>query len=233
MSPFFSAIYEVSNLNSAEYDAVVLEAVRRFYKNWEAKLSYTWSRSFGQAEQFGQDLGNDVTVADDEAGLLGTDQRHVFKLFGRVAVARWGGVRLGGLVTYESGLPYSIVDERPVLDFPTNFIGLDHPAGFRPALTANFLQFRTLYVTGQRNDRRNAPLWTVDLQAQKEVRFDGMMLGVTLSIYNALDDRTLFISSVRQHTEFDQRREEYVTEVEPLAIRRRGRQFELMLKASF
>lgn len=236
VSPMMSSLYRIGNFNESQYEAYILELVRRFYQNWEFRASYTWSESLGQAETFAAGEGDDVTNADDEVGPLSTDQRHVFTAFGRVYIPRWGGFRLGGVLNYQTGLPYSIISPRTVFDFPTNFSGIDV---FGAPSTFYSVQ-RQVFPTGQRNDQRNASLWDLEVNIQKEFSIKDVRATVQLSVYNVLNDDTLFISRVQQNegtrTEISENGE--IIEVpivfrSPVGGRRFGRQFELLLKANF
>lgn len=226
ISPFFNNIYKVSNFNSSRYQAYVLEIDRRFYQNWEANASYTWSNSLGQAEDYNDEAGNDLTNADDEVGPLSTDQRHVLKLVGRVLVPRWGGFRLGGNFVYQSGLPYSVVRLKDVLDFPTDLSGVGN------GNTIVYTTRRTTFPTGQRNDHRNAPWWNFDVNFQKEFTVKDFKVTFLAGMYNLLNSQTTFITEVRQQ---ETRREDgsrRFTE-RPIAFTSFGRYFELSLKMNF
>ena len=185
-NPAWGDVLLVGNLNAAHYQAAVLELVRRFYRNWQLEMSYTWSKAEGDAEDFNQLLGNDPTTVEDERGPLAYDQRHVFKLN---AVALAGhGVRLGGSVRYESGLPYSVLESGQLPDaVPPTYRGLGQPEN----------RLRLVYPTGSRNDHRNAPFWTIDVRVAKDmVLAPGVDLSLTAEVFNLLDDDRLRIYDV-------------------------------------
>src|SRR5262249_18254211 len=52
LNPAWRDIFKIGNYNSQTYDALILEFVRRQYKNWQMEASYTWSQAFGQGEDF-------------------------------------------------------------------------------------------------------------------------------------------------------------------------------------
>ncbi|RMF71701.1 MAG: hypothetical protein D6738_13365 [Acidobacteria bacterium] len=224
ITPAFNSIYLVGNFNSSRYRAYILELTRRFYRNWEFTASYTWSESFGQAEDFDQVLGDDRTNIADERGPLATDQRHVVKLAGRVFVPRFGGFRLGGRLTYESGLPFSVFFQRPVIDFPSDLTG-----GAGPRIPTRYAALRTVFPTGQRNDRRNAHLWTLDLNAQKQFELGRVRATVQIDVFNALNDDTQLVTSLFTPS----------SPVEggfsgtPAATRRFGRRWQLAVRLNF
>ncbi|RMF71122.1 MAG: TonB-dependent receptor, partial [Acidobacteria bacterium] len=234
VSPALNSVYLIGNFNESDYEAYIVELVRRFYQNWEMRASYTWSTTLGQAEDFNSALGDDVTNADDEAGPLATDQRHVFTLFGRVFVPYWGGYRVGAVLTYQSGLPYSIIEQRNVPDFPTQLTGLNVPLSSTSGLTRAFSVQRFLYPTGARNDHRNSPFWNLNLNIQKEFEIKDVKASIQLNIFNALNDDTQRVFQVRRVSlGTDPVTGEQRFLERPVAIRRFGRQFELLLKANF
>ncbi|NJN64117.1 MAG: TonB-dependent receptor [Acidobacteria bacterium] len=228
ISPLYNQVYRVSNFDESEYQAYILELTRRFYQNWEMSASYTWSESFGTAESFTSASGDDATNADDEAGPLSDDQRHVVTVFGRVFIPRWGGFRIGGVLNYETGLPYSIVEPRTIIDFPTNLAGVDY---LNPA-TVQYSSQRFTYPTDQRNDQRNEPRWNLDLNVQKEFSIKDVRATVQFNIFNVLNDSSLYVGQVVQSSGFNNQGE-LITTRTPVAVRNFGRQFELLLKANF
>jgi hypothetical protein len=243
LSPYYGRVLEVSNLNEATYEAYIVELERRYYRNWELRASYTWSEALGQAEEYSQALGDDLTNTEDEFGPLSYDVRHSVKVSGRLLVPWYGGVRLGGLVTYRTGTPYSIVEQLVVPDFPT-FLdeqlpqNLSDPSGNPVEGFPGFgsSKVRTFYPTGSRNDQRNPPVWNVDINAQKEFMIRDVRATVQFDIFNLLNDDTLQTFLVfRENTDVN---DDGVVEDDefrdtPVAIRRQGRQFQLALKLRF
>jgi hypothetical protein len=187
-NPFWGDIFLIGNFNTIDYEAYVLELVRRQYRSWEMNASYTWSEAEGDGEDFFQELGDDPTLRNNLFGAQAYDQTHVVKL-NATTITPWG-VRLGSSVTWQSGLPYSLIRE----DFSFDTVPPVVPPGFyelsqRP---------RQTYVTSSgssagavRNSERNDSFWNVDLKATKELRLGkGMNLQVSAEVFNVLDDGT-------------------------------------------
>jgi hypothetical protein len=227
VNPLFTNIYNVGNYNSSKYEAYILELKRRFYQNWEGSLSYTWSQAVGQAEDYGDALGDDVTNSDDEFGALATDQRHVFKADGRILVQKWGGFRLGGNVLYATGLPYSIVEVRPVLDFPTQLSGRSDAGGSRQYQTT-----RSTYPTGQRNDQRNSAYWNLNVNFQKEFKLKDSKATIQVDCFNLLGQTETVIGQIRR-TYSSTTRGQLVPNDTPISGRTTGRFFQLAFKLNF
>jgi hypothetical protein len=179
-NPFWGDVFLIGNSNSIDYEAFVLELARRQYRGWEMNASYTWSEARGDGEDFFQELGDDPTLRDNVFGFQSYDQTHVVKL-NATTVTPWG-VRLGTSVTWQSGLPYSLLLERLSLDSQAPITNAFGAEGSRP---------RQLYLTGSRNDQRNASYWNVDVKVTREFRLaTDMQLQLSAEIFNLLDDDT-------------------------------------------
>ncbi|HEX5044318.1 MAG TPA: TonB-dependent receptor [Candidatus Polarisedimenticolaceae bacterium] len=206
-NPAWGQIMMITNANTADYSAAVVELVRRHARGWEMTGSYTWSRALGDAEAFNQLLGDDPSAVQEERSYLSYDQRHVVKLTGAVDLrSAW---RLGGTLRFESGLPYSTVE---TVD---SFVG--HIPGYEIAPPASQLRYR--YVNGKRNDQRNPGFWNLDFRLAREFNVKGSTVGLSAEVFNALNDDTLRILQVT-----DNRAE---------GVRRFGRRFQIGLRTSF
>jgi outer membrane receptor protein involved in Fe transport len=181
LNPGWGEILLLGNFNTTEYEAFVLELVRRQYRNWQMNASYTWSEAVGAAEDFTQVQGNERNLREDEWGPLAHDQRHVVRI-SAVSLTPWG-FRFGGTLRWESGLPFSVLRARlTAFNVPLDYGGLGDKA----------VESRLRYPTGQRNDQRNPSFWTVDLRAAKEIRLSRQAeLQLTAEVFNLLDDQTL------------------------------------------
>jgi hypothetical protein len=102
------------------------------------------------------------------------------------AVGQMGrGWRLGGLVRWESGLPFSVLASRQTV------YG-------RPPEYANQVdmdqQFRFRYPSRQRNDELNDSYWTLDLRVAKDVAISrAVQFQLSAEVFNLLNDDTLII----------------------------------------
>jgi hypothetical protein len=178
-NPAWGAVYRVGNDNTARYDAVVLELVRRQYRNWQMQASYTWSRALGSAEEFSSYLGNDPATRDAEKGYLAYDQRHVVKI-NATTITPWG-FRLGGTASWMSGLPYSIMQLGSSVD--------SMPLGYGAVFTGAE-RTRVHYPTGRRNDQRNRPTLALNVKLDKEFNLrGGLNLQVSAEVFNLLNER--------------------------------------------
>lgn len=184
-NPGWEELLLLGNFNRSDYEALVVEWVRRMYRNWQLQASYTWSKAEGDAEDFNLLLGNEPDLRDDESGFLDYDQTHVVKLD---STAQVKGFRFGGSATWQSGLPYSILKPQA--------IGFSVPPQY-PFQRATALRSRLRYPTGQRNDQRNTSWFTLDLRVAREINLGkGTLLQISVEAFNILNDDTLEIGSV-------------------------------------
>jgi len=185
-NPGWGNLFFVGNLNQIDYEAYVIELVRRQYRNWQLQTSYTYSEAIGDGEDFNQALGDDRTLVEDERGYQAYDQRHVIEL-GATTVTPWG-VRFGGTMTWQSGLPYSILQREIAFDaIAPVFQGLGAEGAGRP---------RTTYLTGQRNSERNVSWWNFDVRVSKEFRLGRGINGqASIEVFNLLNDGTYQVFS--------------------------------------
>ena len=216
-NPAWGNILQIGNHNQADYEGVIVELVRRQYRSWEMQASYTWSMVRGDGDDFEQQLGNDSTLVDDEFGFQSNDQRHVVRL-NATTITPWG-FRLGALIRWESGLPYSIQASKLSFDSVPQFyenLGTGIPA-----------QTRVRYPTGTRNDQRNLSMWTVDAKLSKEIKVGrGVNLQLSAEVFNLLNDGTLMIYNPRLESgvQLNGTNE---------AVRRFGRSWQLGTKIAF
>jgi hypothetical protein len=184
-NPGWGQLLLLGNFNQHDYDGFTLVVNRRQYRNWQMNASYTYSKVWGDGEDFDQILGNDPTLVDQEEGYLGYDQRHVVKVNATTIVPWAGGFRFGTAVQWQSGLPYSLVTRRLRLDaIPPIFYGLAAPEA----------RTRLQYETGTRNTERNESWWNFDIHLAKEWNLrGGVNLQVTADVFNLLNDNHLTI----------------------------------------
>jgi hypothetical protein len=216
-NPGWGDIYLVGNLNQIDYEAFVLEMVRRQYRNWQMQASYTWSTARGDGEDFSQPLGDDRSLIQDEKGYQAYDQRHVLKV-SATTITPWG-FRLGGSVSWQSGLPYSILLRRPAYDAI--------PPAYETLGSDDSVRTRTTYPTGTRNDQRNESYWDLNAKFTKEFMVGRQVnLQLTAEVFNLLNDGTYMIYDPVSETG------EQVNG-RNVSLRRFGRRWQLGIKVAF
>jgi hypothetical protein len=177
LNPRFNQILRVENANSYEYRAVEARLRRRLHRNWQMEAAYTYSTAKGEAESFVDFEGNDPAVSDKASGYLDYDQRHIFKL--QAVTHLRSGFLLGGTILWESGLPYSIVENLE-----------DHDDA------SNITPQRIVPVTGRKNDQRNLSRVTLNAHLEKRLNARAAELTGFLDIENLLDSDDLRLREV-------------------------------------
>ena len=186
---FFNQIFRVGNINHSVYHGFELQVTKRLSRKWEMVASYTYSRNLSQAEDFESALGDDPAAIPQEYGYSSDDQRHVVK-FNAIAYLPkdW---QVGTTMSWATGLPYSVISTFQALD---NF---DYPAtrllyGYVPD-RADALGNRR-FVLLRRNDHRNAPILTINAEAQKSFVLGKLNSRFFFTIANLLnkDDLRIF-----------------------------------------
>jgi len=209
-NPAWGEYFLLGNFNTTQYEAFVVELTRRQYRNWQMNASYTWSEAVVDAEYYRQVLGDDRTIVNDEFGYLSYDRRHSLKVNATTIVPWAGGFRFGAAIQWQSGLPYSVLERRFIIDT----IPPDYLTGSPTARS------RMRYITGQRNDRRNESYWNFDVHMAKELNLSGgVNMQLTADIFNLFNDDALRIYN--QTNGFNG------------YVRRFGRQFQLGLRVAF
>ncbi len=205
-NPFFGGVYLLDNFNTSDYRGLELNLVRRLHRNWQFDASYTYSETVGNAEAF-EDffLGGDTSQVENEFGHLSFDQTHVFKFNAVAHLPK--RFMLGGRITWESGLPYSLLRRELTFDLGRNPL------------------FRQIFPTGQRNDQRNAGRWLLDLNLRKDFDIGGNSAGVEFTITNLLNSDDLEISGINDRFQ--------VFQLVEGSERRFGRRFQVGFVANF
>jgi hypothetical protein len=224
LNPAWGDIRQLGNGNTASYNGITLEFVRRQYKNWQMEASYTLSKAIGDSEDFSLLLGNDRSTLSQERGYLSFDRTHSVKV-NATCITPWG-FRLGGAVNWQSGLPYSIV-VRNVSSSVVLPSYVDN-TGVVPLISEHTFQSqRTRYPTLQRNDQRNGSAWNFDVNLVKEISLPkGMNLQLQAKIFNLFGEDTYVVynSNIKYG--------EQVNGTDD-ATRRFGRQYEIGMRLAF
>ena len=185
---FFNRVFMLGNFNEQTYRGWEIELVRRLKRKWQMEASYAYSIAQGDAETFLSELGNDPSLAEYEPGYLDFDQRHVVK-FNAVAFLP-GDWRLGGTITWASGLPYSGIVHRNDSD----------DVGY----TQNRIVFGQLGITGfgitpeNRNIHRNHAAYVLNGRVMKSFVIGKASASAFLEVYNLLNTDDLRLERIDQ-----------------------------------
>jgi hypothetical protein len=182
---FFNEIFRYGNFNESEYSGVEVQVTKRLSRKWQMDASYTYGRAVGAAESFNSFLGDDPATLGYEFGYLDFDQRHVVRFNGTTYLP--GDWTAGGVLEWQSGLPYSAVTG--VFDL-NNF---DYPQLRALFGTIVATQSGGEFVPERRNSRRNDPTLQINLQATKAFVIGRFNSKLFLSVDNVLNQDYLRI----------------------------------------
>jgi len=185
---YFNRVFMLGNLNEQTYRGWEIELVRRLKRRWQMEASYTYSVAQGDAESYLSELGNDPALTEYEPGYLNYDQRHVVK-FNAVAFLP-GDWRLGGTITWASGLPFSGIvhyDDSDDVGFTQSRIlfGQLGPTGYG-------------ITTQSRNIHRNEATYILNTRVMKSFVIGKASASAFLEVYNLLNSDYLRLEKIDQ-----------------------------------
>ena len=209
----FNQVLRVGNYNVQDYNAIELQFVRRLSRKWQMDASYVFSKATGQADSFLSESGDDPALTELRSGYLEFDQTHVAKFYATAFLP--GDWRVGGGITWASGLPYSMVN-RFVASDNVDFAQGRRVYGYKDLNTGKFYD-------EDRNSHRNPAAYSVDVRTEKQFVMGKVSSGAFFEIFNLLntDDIRVF--------EIDNR----ASSLQALEIRDFGRRFQFGIKMNF
>ena len=100
------------NAASIDYNSIQISGTKRYGNNWQARMSYAYSRGrgntpTGQADASDSQFMDDLNL-DNEYGPTSVDRPHILTLTGSYDVPRTGGLKLSGVFRARSGTPISL-----------------------------------------------------------------------------------------------------------------------------
>jgi outer membrane receptor protein involved in Fe transport len=183
---FLNRVFRLGNYNQQTYRGWELEIARRLSRKWQMNANYTYSKSRGNAESFLSDVGDDPSLAEFEPGFLSYDQRHVIKLSAKTNLPRdW---QLGGIATWASGLPYSMVQLRRAADD----VGYEQSRLLYGAIGAKGLESES------RNSHRNHATYDFNARLQKNFVVGSAAASGFFEVFNILNSDSLRIFQIQQ-----------------------------------
>jgi Carboxypeptidase regulatory-like domain/TonB-dependent Receptor Plug Domain len=174
-----------------DYNTVQVSGTKRYSNGWQGRLSYAWSRGRGntpdgqavltQPSQFLDDLRLDTME-----GPTDVDRPHILTLSGTFDVPKTGGLKVSGVYSARSGLPFSLVDT--TFDADQNGLTTNE---FLPAGTYSGVgdQAITVDYEGGRNGARGPNYQRLDLRMGYRFRLAGnRTIDAFLDLFNATNE---------------------------------------------
>jgi hypothetical protein len=186
---FTTAVTQPVNVGELGYDALLLSVNKRFSQNWEARLSYTLSKSHGNTTGNGV-AASGFQILDDmnldlNEGPSNFDTRHNFVVSGRAVVPKTGGLNFSWVARALSGVPFTLTDNRVDPDRNGTFAE-PLPAGTYTGdpQTPNHLPPYTVVNEETRNGAYGPGFFNLDMRVSYAFRFGTRQIEVLGDVFN-------------------------------------------------
>ncbi len=185
-------VWVMENTGESTYNGLNLSLEKRYAHNWSGRVSYSFSKSQGTAEnqndqntyQFQKELN-----LDQWEGPSSVDRRHILSIGARTEIPKTGGATVSTTIRYMSGAPFTIINS--AIDVNRNGELTDAvPAGTYSGTSQNAMQ--NVKFDGGRNGARGPDYFQADVRAGWRRPMGGQRaLELFLDIYN-ITNRTNF-----------------------------------------
>jgi len=169
---FTGNVTTFQNVGETDYDALLVQAQKRYSNNYMARVSYTLSNSRGnttsQGLPFSQFQVLDNLNLDLNQGPTNFDQRHNLVVSGMAIVPRTGGFTVSWVARALSGTPFTLFDSR-VDDDRNGTVTDPLPAGSYSGSGSNSI---TVENDGGRNGAYGPGFFKLDLRLGYTLNFN-------------------------------------------------------------
>ena len=188
-----ASVLTIEPVGEIDYNSIQFSATKRYSNNWQARVSYAYSRGrgntpAGQADDAVSQFLGDLNL-DAEYGPTSVDRPHILTLTGTYDVPRTGGLKLSGVFRARSGTPFSLRNTTFDNDrngFTTNeYLPAGTYSGAPPDANAPHAIPLTVDYKGGRAGGRNPKFVQADLRAGYRFQLGGgRTLDAFLDIFN-------------------------------------------------
>jgi hypothetical protein len=187
---FVASVVTLTNDGWIDYNTLQVSGTKRFSNNWQARLSYAYSRgrgnnSTGQADPAISQFLDNLNL-DRDVGPTNVDRPHIVTLSGSFDVPRTGGLKVSGVYSARSGTPFTLIDS--TLDADRNSFTTNEylPAGTYSGTGDDAI---TVDYKGGRNGARGPNYQRLDLRLGYRFRLPGgRTLDAFLDLFNATNE---------------------------------------------
>ena len=117
---FAGRVDTLVNEGSADYNSIQFSANKRFSKGYTARVSYAYSKATGNTTAGNEGASNSQYLGDlrldAEEGPTSVDRPHVLSASGSWDVPKTKGLRVSGILSARSGLPYTLLNTAVDID---------------------------------------------------------------------------------------------------------------------
>ncbi|HEX4912705.1 MAG TPA: TonB-dependent receptor, partial [Vicinamibacterales bacterium] len=128
-----ASVVTIEPAGEINYNSIQFSGTKRYSNNWQARVSYAYSRGRGNQPTGQADVPNSQFLGDlnldNDYGPTAVDRPHILTLTGSFDVPRTGGLKLSAVYRARSGTPLTLVDSSNDLDRNGNFNNEYLPSG--------------------------------------------------------------------------------------------------------
>jgi hypothetical protein len=192
-SDWAASVLTIEPVGEINYNSIQVSGTKRYSNNWQARISYAYSRGrgnvpSGQADTPVSQFLGDLNL-DNDYGPTSVDRPHILTLTGTYDVPRTGGLKLSGVFRARSGTPLTLVNT--TFDNDRNgrtdneYLAAGTYTGAGPDAAAPHVIPYTVEYKGGRAGGRNPSFRQVDLRAGYRFQLGGgRTLDSFLDVFN-------------------------------------------------
>jgi hypothetical protein len=188
-----ASVQTIEPVGEINYNSVQVSGTKRYGNNWQARISYAYSRGrgnvpTGQADAADSQFLGELNL-DNEYGPTNVDRPHILTLTGSYDVPRTGGLKLSGVFRARSGTPISLrntaVDIDRNGDFDNEYLAAGTYTGAGPDASAPHVIPYEVEYAGGRAGARGPGYAQFDLRAGYRIQLGGgRTLDAFLDVFN-------------------------------------------------
>jgi hypothetical protein len=189
---FVQSVFQVGNYGWMDYDALQAQFDKRFGDGYNVRVSYTWSRAYGNSnpgtsENITTQLLDDLRLELNE-GPTAQDRPHSVSINGTAAFPWARGLKLSGVLRAYSGSPFTLTDSTTDPDRNGQFQE-PLPAGTYSGAGVNAI---TVENSGTARGARGPGFLQLDLRAGYRVQLGTRTLDAFVDVLNVTNRANFF-----------------------------------------
>jgi hypothetical protein len=188
-----ASVQTIQPAGEINYNSIQFSGTKRYSNNWQARVSYAYSRGRGNVPTGQADIPNSQFLGDlnldNDYGPTSVDRPHILTLTGSFDVPRTGGLKLSGVFRARSGTPLTLVDSSFDMDrngnFNNEYLASGTYTGAGPDAAAPHVIPYTVDYDGGRAGTRGPGYAQFDLRAGYRIQLGGARtLDAFLDVFN-------------------------------------------------
>ncbi len=202
-----ASVQTIEPVGEINYNSIQFSGTKRYANNWQARISYAYSRGRGNLPTGQADLAESQFLGDlnldNEYGPTNVDRPHILTLTGSYDVPRTGGLKLSGVFRARSGTPISL--RNTTFDNDRNgstnneYLAAGSYTGAGPDASAPHIIPYTVEYNGGRAGTRGPDYAQFDLRGGYRIRLGGARtLDAFLDVFNVTNRANFANPSVDQ-----------------------------------